>query len=59
MGLLDLDTVDTVKVWDSFRSDTDIHGDHMRKLKSQDLQVVRGWKIGQKMKTNKKLLEIA
>ena len=37
----DLDTVDTVQVWDSVWSDTDIHSDHLRILKSQDLEGVR------------------
>ena len=58
----DLDTANNVQVWNSVWSDTDIHGDHLRIFKSQDLQDVRKEEIGQKMEEEKscsKLPEMA
>ena len=54
----DLDTVDTVQVWDTVRNDTDMHGDHMRTLKSQDLQVVRGTKNWSKNEEKRSCLKL-
>ena len=43
-----MDTVDTVQVLASVWNDTDLHGDHLRMLKSWDLKVVRGRQIWSK-----------
>ena len=53
-----LATLDIVQVWDIVWTDTDLQGDHLRMLKSQDEQGVRGEKLVNKWEKTQSCLKL-